>query len=179
MSGAGALRPTVGGARFVPSRDRAFASRDRAAAARALGCIDRVPAPEKGNPQMLFLDGGFGLLLLGLWIFCIIDVITTEEYRVRNLPKTLWLIIVLLLPDIGSIAWLVAGHPWEPKSPPQTRLQRQYPEYDRPGREAATNPEDDEAFLRQLRERADQQRRKAAEERREREEREARDKDLD
>ena len=28
---------------------------------------------------MLLLDGGFGLVLLGLWIFCIIDVITTEE----------------------------------------------------------------------------------------------------
>jgi len=128
---------------------------------------------------MLFLDGGFGLVLLGLWIFCIIDVITTEEYRVRNLPKTLWLIIVLLLPDIGSIAWLVAGHPWEPKRAPQTRLQREFPEYDRPGRQEATNPEDDETFLRQLRERADQQRRKAAEERRQREEREARENDLD
>ena len=125
---------------------------------------------------MLLLDGGFGLVLLGLWIFCIIDVITTEEYRVRNLPKTLWLIIVLILPDIGSIAWLVAGHPWEPKTAPRTRLQRDYPEYDRPGRQAATNPEDDEAFLRQLRDRAEQQRRKAAEERRERE---ARERDLD
>ena len=128
---------------------------------------------------MLFLDGGFGLVLLGLWIFCIIDVITTEEFRIRNLPKGVWLIIVLLLPDIGSIAWLVAGHPWQPKTAPMTRLQREYPEYDRPGRQAATNPEDDEAFLRQLRDRADQQRRKAAEERREREAREARENDLD
>jgi hypothetical protein len=33
-----------------------------------------------------------------------------------------------------------------------------FPEYDRPGRAAATNPEDDEAFLRGLRERAEQQR---------------------
>ena len=45
--------------------------------------------------------------------------------------------------------------------------------------QAATNPEDDDAFLRQLRERADQQRRKAAEERREREAREAHENDLD
>src|SRR5215475_6746460 len=118
---------------------------------------------------MLFLDGGFGLILLGLWIFCIIDVITTDESRVRNLPKVLWLIIVLLLPDIGSIVWLIAGHPWEPKSPPLTRTQRAYPEYDRPGRQEATSPDADEAFLRQLRERAEAQRRKAAEERRERE----------
>jgi hypothetical protein len=127
---------------------------------------------------MLFLDGGFGLVLLGLWIFCIIDVITTDEHRIRNLPKTLWLIIVLILPDIGSIAWLIAGHPWEPKSAPPTRMQRAYPEYDRPGRQEATNPEDDEAFLRQVRERAEAQRRKAAEERAAREARETREKDL-
>ena len=125
---------------------------------------------------MLFLDGGFGLILLGLWIFCIIDVITTDNDRIRNLPKGLWLLIVLLLPDIGSIAWLIAGHPWEPSRPAPTRMQRQFPEYDRPGRQEATNPEDDEAFLRQLRDRAEAQRRKAAEERAARE---AREKDLD
>ena len=44
-----------------------------------------------------------------------------------------------------------------------------YPEYDRPGRFAATNPDDDEAFLRQVRERAEQQTRAAREQRAERE----------
>jgi hypothetical protein len=34
-----------------------------------------------------------------------------------------------------------------------------FPEYDRPGRFAATNPDDDEAFLAQVRARAEQQRR--------------------
>ena len=34
-----------------------------------------------------------------------------------------------------------------------------YPEYDRPGRFAATDPADDERFLRQVRERAEEQRR--------------------
>src|SRR5262245_24956937 len=128
---------------------------------------------------MLFLDGALGLMLLGLWIFCVIDVITTDEWRVRNLPKGLWLIIVLLLPDVGSIVWLIAGHPWEPDRQPLTRMQREFPEYDRPGRQAATNPETDEAFLRHLRERAETQRRKAAEDRRRREMREARESDLD
>ena len=123
---------------------------------------------------MLFLDGGFGLFMLGLWLFCIIDVITTDDSRVRNLPKILWLIIVLLIPDIGSIAWLIAGHTWEPRTPP-TRLQREFPEYDRPGRHIAVNPDDDEAFLRQIRARAEEQRQKAAEERKAREAREARE----
>ena len=41
-----------------------------------------------------------------------------------------------------------------------------YPEYDRPGRFAATNPEDDEAFLRHVRERAEEQRRQYREKQR-------------
>jgi len=43
---------------------------------------------------------------------------------------------------------------------------RAYPEYDRPGRFAATNPEDDEVFLRQVRERAEEQRRQYREKQR-------------
>jgi Phospholipase_D-nuclease N-terminal len=120
---------------------------------------------------MLFIDGG--LLLLALWLFCIIDVIVTDEWRVRNLPKGVWVLLVLVLPDIGSIAWLVAGRPWDARTKqPPTRVGREFPEYDRPGRHIATNPDDDETFLREVRARAEEQRRKAALERKEREARE-------
>jgi Phospholipase_D-nuclease N-terminal len=119
---------------------------------------------------MLLFDGGFGLILLGLWLFCIIDVITTDESRIRNLPKLVWLLIVLLLPDIGSIAWLVAGHTWNgPASGPRSKAAASYPEYDRPGRHIPLNPDDDEAFLRQVRERAQRQRDQAERERKARE----------
>ena len=104
--------------------------------------------------------GGFGLLLLALWIFCIVDVIVSDEYEVRNLPKLVWLLIVLLLPDIGSIVWLVAGRPVRAGVAPRRSTSR-FPEYDRPGRFAATKPEDDEEFLRRCRERAEQQRQAA------------------
>lgn len=110
---------------------------------------------------MLFADGAAGLLLVALWLFCIVDVITTPEHRVRNLPKLAWVFIVILLADIGSIAWLVAGRPWDSKSGatrPDPRSAA-FPEYDRPGRHIAANPDDDEAFLKQVRERAEQQRR--------------------
>jgi hypothetical protein len=60
---------------------------------------------------MIAFDGVLGLALLGLWIYCVFDVITTDESLIRNLPKLLWLVIVLFIPDIGSIAWLVAGRP--------------------------------------------------------------------
>ncbi len=60
---------------------------------------------------MLAVDGVLGLALLGLWIYCILDVVTTDEALVRHLPKFVWLLIVIFLPDIGSIVWLVAGRP--------------------------------------------------------------------
>ena len=118
---------------------------------------------------MLYVDTG--LLVLALWVFCLIDVIVMDEYRVRNLPKAMWVLIVVLLPAVGSMAWLVAGRPWDSQSTPlRTRLGGEFPEYDRPGRHAAQNPDDDEAFLKQVRARAEEQRQRAAEERRRRDE---------
>jgi hypothetical protein len=117
---------------------------------------------------MLFIDGGLGLILFLLWVFCLIDVIVTDESRCRNLPKLVWVLIVLIGFDIGAIMWLVAGHPWQPKGQGLAYLANKGslagagprdPEYDRPGRIAASNPDDDEAFLAQLRKRADSQRR--------------------
>jgi hypothetical protein len=64
------------------------------------------------------IDGIVGVALLALWVYCIFDVIATEQAAVRNLPKGIWLIIVILLPDVGSIAWLLLGRPeragWRP-----------------------------------------------------------------
>ncbi len=65
------------------------------------------------------LGGGvIGFLLIALWIYCIFDVIATEEVLIRNLPKGVWLLIVIFIPDIGSIAWLALGRPpfagWRP-----------------------------------------------------------------
>jgi hypothetical protein len=113
---------------------------------------------------VLLLDGVLGLVVLGLMIFCLLDVISTDEYACRNLSKIWWLLLVLFFPFVGSIAWLVAGRPLADATSsmpykgnyghPST-----FPEYDRPGRAVAANPEDDEAFLRGLRERAEEQRR--------------------
>jgi hypothetical protein len=116
---------------------------------------------------VLFFDGALGLLAVGVWIFCIIDVITTPEGESRNLPKLAWLFIVIILVDIGSIAWLVAGRDWN-KQPAQ-RLSRDGNRQFAPrlGRSAAarrpTNPDDDEEFLATLRARAEEQRRRARE----------------
>ena len=60
---------------------------------------------------MLYADGVVGLVLLGLWLFAIFDVISTDAALCRNLPKGVWLMVVLFLPDVGSIAWLLLGRP--------------------------------------------------------------------
>ena len=116
---------------------------------------------------MIRVEGTFILLLLALDVFCVIDVIQAREDEVRNLPKIAWLLLILLFTPIGSIAWLAAGRP-QPGGGRRSAYEREmphYPEYDRPGRAAGMTAESDEEFLRRVRERAEDQRRKAAEER--------------
>lgn len=109
----------------------------------------------------------FGPLVLVLWVFCVVDVIMSKDDEVRHLPKIGWLILVLLFPLVGSVAWLVAGRPR--RSSARSRFEREapsFPEYDRPGRAAGISSESDEEFLRRCRERAEEQRRRHAEEQR-------------
>ena len=113
---------------------------------------------------MLLLRGVPVLLLVLLWLYCLFDAISADPARIRNLPKGAWVVIVLLLPDVGSLLWLVAGRPQGPKrSLPYKGNTGVPPEYDRPGRAVATNPDDDAAFLESLKRRAEEQRRKAEE----------------
>ncbi|MEU1432306.1 PLDc N-terminal domain-containing protein [Nocardia sp. NPDC005746] len=99
-----------------------------------------------------------GLITLALWVYCLIDIITCPETGVRHLPKGGWLVIVLLVPTLGGLLWLILGRPLhEAPRRPTTH----YSEYDRPGRYVPADPAADEAFLRGLRERAEQQRAEA------------------
>lgn len=116
---------------------------------------------------MLFFDGGLGLILALVWVFCVVDVIMTPEQLCRNLPKLAWVFIVLLFFDLGAFAWLLAGRPWGARTWSGISGGRQpaprYPEYERPPRARATNPDDDDEFLASLRLRAEEQRRRARE----------------
>lgn len=99
-----------------------------------------------------------GLLTLALWVYCLVDIITCPDAGIRHLPKMGWIVVVVLIPTVGALLWLFAGRPLrESTGPSNTR----FSEYDRPGRHVAQSPDDDEAFLRGLRERAEQQRREA------------------
>jgi hypothetical protein len=120
---------------------------------------------------VLRFEGGIFLLLIALDVFCVIDLIVTRDDEVRNLPKLVWLLLILIFTPIGSIAWLVAGRPQRHAAghgrSPYERQAPAFPEYDRPGRAAGLSPESDEEFLRRVRERAEEQRRKAAEQKKE------------
>ena len=61
--------------------------------------------------MFLAADGLLAFLIFAFWIYCLFDVITAESTLVRNLPKLIWLILVIMLADIGGLAWLILGRP--------------------------------------------------------------------
>lgn len=51
------------------------------------------------------------LLTVALTVYAVVDCIQTDEDQVRNLPKALWVLLVLFFPVVGPVAWFVAGRP--------------------------------------------------------------------
>lgn len=93
------------------------------------------------------------LLVLGLLVYCVIDVLTTDRRLFRSPGKAGWLLVVLI-PFVGALLWLTLGRPRRPGPDPLGRSR---------GRVVA--PDDDPQFLRELdrkawRARRDQQRRR-------------------
>lgn len=77
-----------------------------------------------------------GALNLALFIASLIDIIRIPEDRVRYLPKMVWIIVVILLPFIGSVLWWAIGREYVqgvapsirfPQNPQQTAPQPQRP----------------------------------------------------
>jgi len=90
---------------------------------------------------------------LALVVFCLIDCVQSDEHRIRNLPKWVWIVLIILLPIVGCVVWLVAGRPTRGSagrevSWPTTKTAG-FPEYQRP-RQRAKAPDDDPEFLRSL-----------------------------
>lgn len=88
---------------------------------------------------MFFVGGVAGIVLLLLWVYCIFDVIGTDETLVRNMPKIMWLLIVILVPTVGSVAWLVLGRPEAVRPGPVQAPRRPEPR--------ARGPEDSPDFM--------------------------------
>jgi hypothetical protein len=88
-----------------------------------------------------------GLALLALWLYCLFDVITTPDQVVRNLPKVLWIFVVVLLAALGGLFWLLLGRPRATVIAygPASDIRRWPPHSGAP-----VGPDDDPEFLRQL-----------------------------
>jgi hypothetical protein len=105
----------------------------------------------------------FFVVALAVWVYALFDVIGSDADAVRLLPKTAWVVVVLLLPKLGALAWFALGRPRRAELPGPVRPPSPFPEYDHPNRARGATPEDDEEFLRRCRERAEEQRRRARE----------------
>ena len=83
-----------------------------------------------------------------LLVFTLVDCAQSPDARVRNLPKWVWLILILLVPLAGPVAWLFGGRPvvGAPARPQPTAP--------RPPRA----PDDDPDFLAKLKPQADHER---------------------
>jgi hypothetical protein len=72
-------------------------------------------------------------------LYALIDCIATPARSVRSLPKAVWLLVIVLLPGVGGLAWLFVGRALREGS--GGFLSRG---------STPTAPDDDPDFLRQL-----------------------------
>lgn len=73
---------------------------------------------------------------IALLVFCLIDAIQSDPDRVRNMSKGWWIVLIVVLPLVGGVAWLVAGRPQTPRThvPWRSTATAGFPEYERPRR---------------------------------------------
>jgi hypothetical protein len=61
--------------------------------------------------MLLRLGGIFFIIGLVVWLWALFDSVTAAPDRVRNLPKLVWILIVVLLTDVGAVLWFLGGRP--------------------------------------------------------------------
>jgi hypothetical protein len=49
------------------------------------------------------------LIVFALFVFALVDIIVRPSDQARHLPKLVWILIVVLLPLVGSILWFAVG----------------------------------------------------------------------
>lgn len=83
---------------------------------------------------MVRLWVALGVALAVFYVYSIVDAALSPTSRIRNLPKPLWLLIIVIVPIFGSILWFALGRGWG-RTKTGTRM---------------TAPDDDPDFLRTL-----------------------------
>ncbi|GAB2454087.1 hypothetical protein HD599_002915 [Conyzicola lurida] len=83
------------------------------------------------GPRLLLI---FGVVVIALMIFTMVDVILTDRRRIRALNKTAWFFVVII-PVVGPALWFFLG-----KDRPDSEGQRR-----------TLAPDDDPNFLKNIR----------------------------
>ncbi len=92
-------------------------------------------------------------LALALW--CLVDLLPREDSEVQGLPKVAWVVVLLLFPLLGGLAYLLAGRSPQAR-PGSPRRSRPTPRpAGAPPVPPARGPEDDPEFQAQLRRRVE------------------------
>jgi hypothetical protein len=81
------------------------------------------------------------LIVLVATLSALIDCLSSEREDIRGLPRPVWLLLILLVPVIGPLAWFIAGRP-------ASLDQRAGVLTGGRGRQRVTAPDDDPDFLR-------------------------------
>ena len=84
------------------------------------------------------LRGIVVLITVGICIYALVDCLRSPGDEVKALPKPLWVVLILLAPLLGGIAYLVFGRGGTSSGPGGTRQPR------------VVAPDDDPDFLRSL-----------------------------
>jgi hypothetical protein len=79
----------------------------------------------------------FFVFTIGIQLYGLIDCAQRDDNAVRSLPRWGWIIIIILVPTLGAVAYLIAGRPKRPGNGGR-----------KPKRSIA--PDDDPDFLRGL-----------------------------
>jgi ABC-type molybdate transport system permease subunit len=77
------------------------------------------------------------IFLISVYIASIVDVARGNKQKIRALPKSVWLLVVIVLPVLGGCLWVVFGRD-------EPLVMGRNKKYQIPG------PEDDPDFLRKL-----------------------------
>jgi hypothetical protein len=103
------------------------------------------------------------LLAIGLVVYCLVECLQSPGRDVRTFRKPTWIVVILLLPVGGALAWLVAGRPHRARHsrPPRSGPPPPPPPPTDPDGTPLTypiGPDDDPEFLEQLRREQEQRR---------------------
>ncbi|HET7279243.1 MAG TPA: PLD nuclease N-terminal domain-containing protein [Dermatophilaceae bacterium] len=80
------------------------------------------------------------VLIVALTVYAAVDSVQADESQIRNLPKLVWVVLILLFPIAGPATWFIAGRP--------TALSDRWPSRRPQG--PPRGPDDDPDFLRKL-----------------------------